>query len=200
MLAIRAPLDPNAVHLAVRGELVDPLASQLEPFDKAFSHERSRRVSANGNLPKLTTLPSIPLLQRGMFDQGKVRLAAFLLGIRDPEHLSIHASRGALFENFVISEPLKKRFNAGLSANLYFWRNNIGDEIDIIIEQGNKLQPIEIKSAQTIAPQFMFGLNKWMEIAEKSALPPQLVYGGTESMTRNGVQIMSWQAIKDHSG
>ncbi len=127
-------------------------------------------------------------------------LAAFLLGIRDPEHLSIHASRGALFENFVISELLKQRFNAGLSANLYFWRNNTGDEIDVIIEQGGKLQPIEIKSAQTIAPQFMSGLNKWMGSAGKSALPPQLVYGGTESMTRNGVQIMSWQAIKDHSG
>lgn len=122
-------------------------------------------------------------------------LAAFLLGIRDTEHLSIHSSRGALFENFVISELLKKRFNAGLSANLYFWRNNIGDEIDVILEQGSKLQPIEIKSAQTIAPQFMSGLNKWMGIAGESALPPQLIYGGTESMTRNGVQILSWQAI-----
>lgn len=121
-------------------------------------------------------------------------LAAFLLGIRDPEHLSIHASRGALFENFVISELLKQRFNAGLSANLYFWRNNIGDEIDVIIEQASKLQPIEIKSAQTIAPQFMSGLNKWMGIAGESALPPQLIYGGTESMTRNSVQILSWQA------
>ena len=122
-------------------------------------------------------------------------LAAFLLGIRDTEHLSIHSSRGALFENFVISELLKKRFNAGLSANLYFWRNNIGDEIDVILEQGSKLQPIEIKSAQTIAPQFMSGLNKWMGIAGETALPPQLIYGGTESMTRNGVQILSWQAI-----
>lgn len=126
-------------------------------------------------------------------------LAAFLLGIRDPEHLSIHASRGALFENFVISELLKQRFNAGLPVNLYFWRNNIGDEIDVILEQGSKLQPIEIKSAQTIAPQFMSGLNKWMGIAGESALTPQLIYGGTESMTRNGVQIMSWQAINNNS-
>ena len=122
-------------------------------------------------------------------------LAAFLLGIRDPEHLSIHASRGALFENLVISELLKQRFNAGLSANLYFWRNNIGDEIDVIVEQGNKLQAIEIKSAQTIAPQFMSGLNKWVAIAGEAALPPQLIYGGMETMTRNGVQILSWQAI-----
>lgn len=126
-------------------------------------------------------------------------LAAFLLGIRDPEHLSIHSSRGALFENFVISELLKKRFNAGLSANLYFWRNNIGDEIDVILEQGSKLQPIEIKSAQTIAPQFMSGLNKWMGIAGDSALPPQLIYGGTESMLRNGIQILSWHAINQLS-
>lgn len=122
-------------------------------------------------------------------------LAAFLLGIRDPEHLSIHASRGELFENFVISELIKKRFNAGLSSNLYFWRNNIGDEIDVIIEQGNKLQAIEIKSAQTFSSHFMSGLNKWMAIAGESALPPQLIYGGAESMLRSGVQVKSWLAV-----
>jgi hypothetical protein len=47
---------PNAVHLTVRGELVEPPASQLEPFDKAFSPERSRRVRANGNFSKVNSI------------------------------------------------------------------------------------------------------------------------------------------------
>lgn len=123
-------------------------------------------------------------------------LAAFLLGIRDPEHLSIHAARGALFENFVISELIKQRYNQGLASNLYFWRNNTGDEVDVVIEQGEKLIPIEIKSGQTFNADFLTGINKWLKIAGNTALTPQLVYGGGENMTRNGVEIISWKQMR----
>lgn len=122
-------------------------------------------------------------------------LAAFLLGIRDAEHLSIHSSRGALFENLVVSELLKQRYNQGLASNLYFWRNNTGDEVDVVIEQGEKLMPIEIKSGQTFNTDFLAGINKWIKIAGDTALTPQLIYGGSENMTRNGVEVRSWQKI-----
>lgn len=122
-------------------------------------------------------------------------LAAFLLGIRDAEHLSIHSARGALFENFVVSELLKQRYNQGLASNLYFWRNNTGDEVDVVIEQGEKLLPIEIKSGQTFNADFLTGIHKWMKIAGDAALTPQLVYGGSENMTRNGVELRSWRQI-----
>lgn len=126
------------------------------------------------------------------YDTG---LAAFLLGIRDAEHLSIHSARGSLFENLVVSELLKQRFNQGLASNLYFWRNNTGDEVDVVIEQGEKLMPMEIKSGQTFNSDFLTGINKWMKIAGNSALTPQLVYGGSENMTRNGVEVRSWKQI-----
>ena len=122
-------------------------------------------------------------------------LAAFLLGIRDAEHLSIHSARGALFENFVVSELIKHRYNQGLPSNLYFWRNNTGDEVDVVIEQGEKLLPLEIKSGQTFNADFLTGINKWMKIAGNVALTPQLVYGGSEQMTRNGVEVRSWKQI-----
>ncbi len=122
-------------------------------------------------------------------------LAAFLLGIRDAEHLSIHASRGALFENFVISELMKQRYNQGLASNLYFWRNNTGDEIDVVIEQGDKLMPVEIKSGQTFNADFLTGINKWMKLAGNATLIPQLIYGGSENMTRNSVEVRSWKQI-----
>ena len=122
-------------------------------------------------------------------------LAAFLLGIRDPEHLSIHSARGALFENFVISELLKRRYNQGLPSNLYFWRNNTGDEIDLVIEQGEKLMPVEIKSSQTFTTDFLTGLHKWTRLAGAAALPPVLVYGGDDNMTRQGVTVQSWKQI-----
>jgi hypothetical protein len=122
-------------------------------------------------------------------------LAAFLLGIRDVEHLSIHSARGSLFENLVVSELLKQRYNQGLASNLYFWRNNTGDEVDVVIEQGEKLMPMEIKSGQTFNSDFLTGINKWMKIAGDAALTPQLVYGGSENMTRNGVEVRSWKQI-----
>jgi predicted AAA+ superfamily ATPase len=123
-------------------------------------------------------------------------LAAFLLGIRDSEHLSIHSARGALFENFVISELLKRRYNQGLPSNLYFWRNNTGDEVDVLIEQGEKLMPIEIKSGQTFTPDFLKGLDKWARYAGDISMTPQLVYGGEENMTRSGVAVQSWRKLE----
>lgn len=120
-------------------------------------------------------------------------LAAFLLGIRDPEHLSIHAARGALFENFVISELLKRRYNQGLPSNLYFWRNNTGEEVDVVIEQGEQLMPVEIKSGQTFNTDFLAGLKRWTQFAGDAALPPQLVYGGDDNMLRSGVAVQSWR-------
>jgi len=123
-------------------------------------------------------------------------LAAFLLGIRDAEHLSIHAARGALFENFVVSELMKQRFNQGLASNLYFWRNNTGDEVDVVIEQGDKLLPVEIKSGQTYTQDYVKGILKWTRIAGASSLTPYLVCGGHENMTRGGVEVQSWQHIE----
>ena len=126
------------------------------------------------------------------YDTG---LAAFLLGIRDAEQLAIHSARGSLFENLVVSELLKQRYNQGLASNLYFWRNNTGDEVDVVIEQGEQLMPMEIKSGQTVNADFLTGINKWMKIAGDAALTPQLVYGGSENMTRNGVEVRSWKQI-----
>ena len=55
--------------------------------------------------------------------------------------------------------------------------------------------PMEIKSGQTVNADFLTGINKWMKIAGDAALTPQLVYGGNENMTRNGVEVRSWKQI-----
>ncbi len=128
------------------------------------------------------------------YDTG---LAAYLMGIQDAAHLSIHSARGALFENLVISELLKNRFNQGLGSNLYFWRNSTGEEVDVLIEQGDKLMPVEIKSSQTFNAEYLTGLNKWTRYAGATALQAQLVYGGYDSMIRNGVAVHSWKAMQE---
>ena len=123
-------------------------------------------------------------------DQG---LACWLLGIRSSDLFAIHPMRGAIFESFIISEFLKSRYNRGLPADLYFWRDNNGLETDIVFERGTKLQPVEIKSGQTITSDSIRAGLKAARFAKEEALQPWLIYGGDDSYERGGVNVMSWR-------
>ncbi|HEB57225.1 MAG TPA: ATP-binding protein, partial [Gammaproteobacteria bacterium] len=92
-------------------------------------------------------------------------LASWLLGIQNSEQLATHVQRGALFETWVISELLKARYNAGETSNLYFWRDRSGHEVDLLIDQGTHLSPLEIKSGQTINRDYFKGLDFWRKLA-----------------------------------
>lgn len=124
-----------------------------------------------------------------------VGLAAWLLGIRDADTLNTHALRGALFETWVVTELVKERFNAGQPADLYFWRDNIGHEVDVVFESQGRLQPVEIKSGATFVTEWLAGVRKWVAIAGEDALPPRIVYGGDDSYIREGVQVQSWRSF-----
>jgi len=122
-------------------------------------------------------------------------LAAWLLGIRNPETLEIHAARGALFETWVVSELYKQRLNAGQPLDLYFWRDNIGNELDLLIDTAAGLKPVEIKSGSTYAPDWTDGLKKWQALAGAESLTPALVYGGAQSYEREGVDVWGWKDV-----
>lgn len=122
-------------------------------------------------------------------------LAAALLGIQNTGHMAVHPARPALFETFVVNEFLKARYNAGLTSNLYFWRNNIGNEVDIVAESGSLLQPVEVKSGKTLAEDAFDGLRRWLKFAGKKSGRPLLVYGGEESFERSGIAVQSWLSL-----
>jgi len=124
-----------------------------------------------------------------------VGLAAWLLGIRSADILALHPSRGALFETLVVGEFLKARFNAGLSADLYFWRDNNGLEADLVFEQGNRLQTIEIKSGQTVTTDFIRAGQKSARFAGDEAARPWLIHGGDDAYVRSGVRVMGWRDL-----
>ena len=92
-------------------------------------------------------------------------LASALLGIEKHEQLVTHPLRGNLFENMVITEFLKYRYNQGKSNNLYFWRNNMGNEVDLIHVSAERRIPIEIKSGQTVSSDYLKGINYWHKIS-----------------------------------
>jgi len=128
------------------------------------------------------------------FDTG---LASWLLGLRDADHLAIHPMRGALFESFVVGEFIKGRFHRGESSDLFFWRDGSGNEIDLVVDRGGTLVPVEIKSGQTVASDFFSGLRKWASIAGKAGGPLHLVYGGDKSHIREGVSVHSWRTLPE---
>jgi uncharacterized protein len=124
-----------------------------------------------------------------------VGLAAWLLGIHTPEQIRFHAQRGAIFETFVVSEFLKSRFNQGLPSNLFYWRDSKGLEVDLILEAGDRLNAIEIKSGQTIAPDFFSSLKIWSKLAGQADLPSWLIYGGDKALTSENISIVPWKNI-----
>lgn len=136
---------------------------------------------------RLTKSPKLYFLDTG--------LACWLMGIQNQEPLHFHAQRGALFETWVIAELLKGRFNRGLPSNLYFWRDSAGNEIDILLDQGERLLPIEIKAGTTINPDYFSGLNKWRALAGDAALQPFLIYAGSEAQTRTQASILPWHQV-----
>lgn len=124
-----------------------------------------------------------------------VGLAAWLLGIRSAEVLDMYPSRGALFETLVVSEFLKQRFNQGKPADLYFWRDNSGHEVDLIFEKEGRLQMVEIKSGQTVTSDYIRAAQKSIRFAAEEALAPWLIHGGEDAYERHGVHVMGWKSF-----
>jgi len=122
-------------------------------------------------------------------------LAAALLGIREAGTLGIHAQRGALFETWVVSELIKQRFNAGRPPDLYFWRDNTGNEVDVLFASGTRLQPIEIKSGATFVHEWLKALHRWQGYAGDETWPGWLIYGGEDSYQREQTEIRSWRSL-----
>ncbi|MEQ8686651.1 MAG: ATP-binding protein [Imperialibacter sp.] len=122
------------------------------------------------------------------YDTG---LACALLGIQNEAQLTTHPLRGSLFENFVISEMVKTRFNKNEPNNLYFWRDSTGNEIDVIIDKAGKLYPVEIKSGKTVTDDYFKGLNFWSKIT--GAAEGVVVYAGDAQQKRsNGMEVRPW--------
>lgn len=119
-------------------------------------------------------------------------LAARLLGIKTTEELFVHPNRGNLFESFVVAEVLKKRYSRGLDADIYFWRDNAGTEVDIVFEEGQRPKAIEVKSGKTFSPEFASGLEAWMRYSGATAGDCSIVYAGNRALRWKELSIVPW--------
>jgi hypothetical protein len=85
--------------------------------------------------------------------------------------------------------------NSGEEPAIYFWRDSSGNEIDVIIDQGDQLIPVEIKTGQTIASDFFKGIRFWKKLVKNDKLRAALVYGGERSYIRSDIYIYSWSVF-----
>jgi predicted AAA+ superfamily ATPase len=124
------------------------------------------------------------------YDTG---LACSLLGIEYEKQLQTHYFRGELFENWIITEYIKKSYAAGKEPAIYFWRDSNGMEIDLLTEKGGALAAIEIKSGSTMKSDFFKNLMMWQKL---SAIPNNqltVVFGGEQSYQTSNGKLLCWK-------
>lgn len=124
------------------------------------------------------------------YDTG---LAASLLGLRRQEDVLNFHAKGALFENFVILELLKKHWNRGIPMDAWFWQDQTGREIDLLVQSGNALNAYEMKSGQTFNTSFFENLKYWQSLS--GALPENcaVLYGGEQSFNTSHGRLIGWR-------
>lgn len=122
-------------------------------------------------------------------------LACWLLGLRTPEQVQRDPLWGALFENFVVMEALKDRFNQGENSPLYFYRDAEGNEVDLLMPVGRQLHAIEIKAGATVNPDYFKGLKRFDAHHPHTLLSGGVVFGGERSQARSPWPVHSWLTL-----
>jgi predicted AAA+ superfamily ATPase len=126
-------------------------------------------------------------------------LLCSLLGIRAPGQVFQHPLRGAVFENWVVTEILKSRLHRTLPPDLHFFRSRAGLEVDVVIDSGASLLAAEVKSGRTIASDFFASLEDLRRLLAESRprrdVRARLVYGGEAFQKRRRIEVLPWSRV-----
>lgn len=126
------------------------------------------------------------------FDVG---LASWLLGIRSEDQLRRDPLYGSLFENFIVIEAMKDLLNRAESAELYFYRDSEGNEVDLLLPIGRQVHAIEIKAGQTVTADYFRGLKNFAKAFPQAMAGGGLVFGGDAGQARSNWPVYSWKNL-----
>lgn len=174
-LANDAGISPNTAKAWISILETSYIVYRLQPYHKNFN---KRLVKS----PKLY-----------FYDTG---VACSLLGIRNENQVGTHFLKGALFENLIINEFIKYKFNRGQRRYPYFWQDSRGKEIDCLLVDGENITPIEIKSGKTISNSYFDNLKYWYQLTGMSEDHGYVVYGGEQSLQTSTGSFISWKHLK----
>ncbi len=145
------------------------------------------RPHHNNYSKRLVQMPKIYFIDVG--------LLCYLLQIENPKQFSTHFAKGGVFENLIIIDLLKQRYNKGLQPNIYFWRDSHGTEVDVLFDKGEKITPIELKSAQTKNLNFFNGINYYRQLAKTNSTKGYVIYGGNDNAVVEDNSLLPWNEV-----
>lgn len=119
------------------------------------------------------------------YDPG---LVGWLVGIEQERHIAAHPLRGALIENLVVTELVKSRYNRVRRNNLMFFRDAKGHEVDLLVPSGDRIVPVEIKSAATFRSAFFRGIEYFQGYIQ-SGPKGIVVFGGDRTEERTAGHV-----------
>lgn len=126
------------------------------------------------------------------YDTG---LACYLLGIENETQLNSDRMRGHLFENMVISDIMKRRAHAGKSTDLMFYRDSNGNEIDLLVPDGQTWEGYEIKSSSTYNSAFEKGFHSITNQLDAQLTRRAVIYCGTQERHDAHVDVLNYASL-----
>lgn len=128
------------------------------------------------------------------YDTG---LLCFLLGITGAAQIGHHYSRGNLFENMVIVELMKNRYNRNRRPDFYFWKDSHGVEVDLVSLEGLETQLFEMKYSFTPKAEFFKGIQSFRDNApeQRKTGSNMIVYAADEGQRRSTATVESWRDL-----
>lgn len=125
-------------------------------------------------------------------------LACYLLDIENPRQLEHDKMRGPIFENFIVMEILKHRYNQGLEGGVYFYRDSNQNEVDILLKQEGCITAIEVKASMTYHPTFIKYLERLSEWITPPITKRFVVYAGDFENTAGDIGIINYRNLHCH--
>jgi predicted AAA+ superfamily ATPase len=123
-------------------------------------------------------------------------IVSYLLGLRDEDAVLRGPLAGPLFETAIVSELAKLFYHRGLPPPLRYWRSRDGWEVDLLVELGGRLHPVEIKATATPRPAHAESLVRWRSLAGDRAGDGLLITRAQEaSALVPGVRVLPWNEL-----
>lgn len=126
------------------------------------------------------------------YDTG---LVCSLLGLQTSSQMMFSDMKGALFENLVIADMLKKSLFAGKQPQLYYWRDSNGNEVDLLEENGGQLNAYEIKSGSSLRLDWFRGLDGFAALSGIDASGKSVIYAGDLNYLTESGKFVSWKEL-----
>ena len=124
-------------------------------------------------------------------------LACYLLDIESAKQLDRDKMRGALFENMIVMEIIKHRYNQGKTGGVFFYRDSNQNEIDVLLKQEGEITALEIKSAMTYNSSFEKSLKQIPNWINTPITNRAVIYSGDFENTSSDIKLLNYNHLGD---